>query len=139
MGCTIQELIAGMVNAAKKNPRFVKMANDTSPVLDVTDILQKYYYNVKSAYLTIYGDPNRVRVLYKSKTMPPAQTESQIIYNWEHGIELERQHCLKDGLYYLVQYPAKLDVTVAGQEKKADLSPLLLFGLFLAALTFMNR
>lgn len=117
--CTINELIQGMVNAAKKNPLFLRMECDTCPVLDVTNVLRQVYSNVKYAELTIYGDPRRVRVIYKSATRPPAQTVDQIINNWKHGVELERQHCLNDNLYYLVQYPAKLVVKTEGGQQGA--------------------
>lgn len=110
MACSIERLINGMVYAFKNNPKTIGWVNSTSPVVDVTDVVKQVYPEVQAARLTIYGDPSKVRVLYKSQTRPPAQTVDQIVANWRRGVEIERQYCPDDGLYYLVQYPAKLEV-----------------------------
>lgn len=133
--CTIEDLIGGMVNAAKSNPRFITMVGPNTPMLDVTDIVRQVYANVEKATLTIYGDPNRVRVIYKSSVQPSPQPVQQIVANWENGIEIERQVCKKDELYYLVQYPAKLDVKISGST--GDIGPMLLLLAGAAALALI--
>ena len=112
-GCSVEVLVNGMVNTYKNSPRLVGWANATGPILDVTDIVRQVMADVQQAYLTIYGDPSKVRVIYKSLERPPDNTTDQIVQNWLNGIEIERQKCEADGLHYLVMYPAKL--TVNGQ------------------------
>ena len=114
MPCSIERLKNGMVYQFKNSPRTVGWANATSPILDVTDIVKQVYPEVTEARLTIYGDPNRVRVIYKSATKPPNQTVDQIVRNWMNGVEVERQYCPDDKLYYLVQYPARLQLKKSG-------------------------
>jgi len=108
--CSVETLISGMVNTYKNSPRLVRWANQTSPIIDVTDIVKQVNPDVMGAHLTIYGDPSKVRVIYKSPSKPPDHTVDQIVQNWMNGVELERQYCQSDGLWYLVQYPAKLTV-----------------------------
>jgi len=109
-GCSVETLISGMVNNYARSPKLLGWANQTSPIIDVTDTVKQVRPDVLGARLTIYGDPNRVRVIYKSATKPPDQTVQQIVQNWLNGIELERQYCQADGLWYLVQYPCKLEI-----------------------------
>ena len=125
-----------MVNAFKHNPKTVGWANSTSPVVDVTDVLKQKYSNIKSAHLTIYGDPSRVKVVYRTATQPPAQGVDQIISNWQRGIEVERQYCTKDHLYYLVEYPAKLEVQTTNG--KSNIGPTALFLAIAAAVAIAS-
>ena len=138
MPCSIEQLIAGMVYQFQNSPKLIGWANSTSPIIDVTDTVRKVYPDVEAARLTIYGDPKRVRIIYKSTTRPPAQTPDQIVRNWMRGIEIERQYCKSDNMHYLVQYPAKLEIKKVGQADKM-LMILLAAAIAVSAMSALKR
>jgi len=109
-GCTIQEFIRGMINAASKNPNLIGWKNPMSPIIDVTSIVKQVDPDVEEARLIIYGDrPDKVQVLGPYDAPPSPLPPAMIVNNWRNGQEWERQRCPHDGKYYWVVYPAKLE------------------------------
>jgi len=110
--CTIDEFVAGMVNAAKKNSKLVGWADSLSPKIDVTETVRKVIPDVTKAVLIIYGSKKSgIKIKGPYTAQPPAFDTKTIVQHWLDGQEWERQHCLKNGLYYWVIYPAKLTLT----------------------------
>jgi len=107
--CTKEEFRHRMVNASRD--RAIGWYDPYSPILDVTDVVSTVRENVKSAKLTIFGsnlDAIRVQGPYDER--PPALSTEQVVSNWERGEEWERQYCPKNGKYYWVIYPCRLEV-----------------------------
>lgn len=118
MACTAEQFVSGMVSAATKNPAFVGFEKDKHPVLDVTGTAAQVLKGVAKAYLTIYAEPKKIKVLGPFQSQPQPLGPSQIVANWLNGMEAERQKCTADGLWYWVYYPSKLTVIYTDGTKK---------------------
>jgi len=107
-GCTKEEFRNGMVNTYRD--KAIGWKNEYSPILDVIDMVRQVKPNVIEAKLTIYGDNlNAIRVEGPYDSKPEALTTEEIVSNWEKGEEWERQYCSRNGKWYWVIYPCKLD------------------------------
>ena len=107
--CTKEEFRNGMIKNYKD--KAVSWYDPYSPILDVTNTVKAVKENVKSARLTIFGSNlEAIRVEGPYDSLPPALTAEQVVANWERGEEWERQYCPKNGKYYWVIYPCRLDV-----------------------------
>ena len=107
--CTKEEFRNGMVKNYKD--KAVGWYDPYSPILDVTNTVKAVKENVKSARLIIFGSNlEAIRVEGPYDSLPPALTAEQVVANWERGEEWERQYCPKNGKYYWVIYPCRLDV-----------------------------
>ncbi len=112
--CSIDEFINGMVNNFRNSEKLVGWADSKSPKIDVLDTVRKVIPSAIKAILTIYGSKkDQIQIEGPFDSQPPARSEDEIVDGWKNGFEIERQKCSKDGKWYLVTYPAKLDLEVS--------------------------
>jgi len=108
--CTKEEFRNTMVNRYKESKQLIGWYDSYSPILDVTEMVRKVYPEVTRARLTIYGsDLSKIGVIGPYDTEPPEREAVDIVNGWLMETEYQRIRCSRNGKYYWVSFPCKLE------------------------------
>ena len=106
--CTLDYFATEFLNDVRRKPNFLGFLSANQPVLDVTNIVKEFDKDVVKARLIITVDTSKMYV--EEQSSKPTLSDSQRYASWAQGTDLEVQYCPKNGKWYIVKYPCKLEV-----------------------------